>query len=266
MSDNAPIRKEIKQSEQQGRQVHAEIRSSSIKMVRELASKGERQALADLLTQTGVPTAIRRAAAKALSEIASLEQVPAFTNALLIEPDRGIRLSVIRGLGRLADDNALSVLVTALKDKEAVVRLEAAHALSRYNSQAAFDSLLTALQQNGNERNRFMRQYAAEALGQLGDRRAVPNLIEALRDESELVRPAVAIAFGNLGQAVAIPLLTRIALIAPSVKQLMQLWLTSLLNLKTPFSPKFGHHPLYNNERAKYIDMLKFALPKAVST
>ena len=200
--------KKTEQLERRMRQSRLEVRLDSIQQVRDLAARQERQQLADLLDPQTVPTATRRAAAKALSEIAQPAQVPLFINALQTDPDRGVRLSATRALGRLADDAAIPALIVAFGDKEATVRQEAATALSSYNSPSAFDALKAALLSSG-ERQRFVRQYAAEALGKLGDRRAVPFLIEALRDESELVRPAVATALGQLGQTVAIEPLQR---------------------------------------------------------
>lgn len=184
-------------------------RPNSILEVRELVKRGDKDALGALLNAADVPVATRRVTAKALGEIASIQQSPVFINALRADPDRAVRLNAALVLGRLADDNALAVLVKALEDKEAMVRVEAAHALSRYNSPAAFDILLTALRRNDSENSRFIRQYAAVALGKLGDRRAVPNLIAALKDESELVRPAVAEALGRLGETEAIEPLQR---------------------------------------------------------
>jgi HEAT repeat protein len=55
-----------------------------------------------------------------------------------------------------------------------------------------------------------MRQFAAEALGQLADRRAVAALLEALKDENGLVRAASAKALGKLGDRSAISALKRV--------------------------------------------------------
>ena len=52
-----------------------------------------------------------------------------------------------------------------------------------------------------------VRSRAAWQLGQLGDRAAVPALIEALQDESEDVRWSAAWALGELGDEAAIPAL-----------------------------------------------------------
>ena len=197
-------------SERRTRQGLHGTRPDSIKLVRDLEQQQDRQALVELLDPQTIATGTRRAAAKALEHIAKNEQVPVLINVLQTDPDRGVRLSAARTLGRLANDEALPVLVNSLQDKEAMVRVEAAHALSRYNSEAAFEALLNALSQSHDENNRFVREYAAEALGKLGDRRAVPNLIEALHDKSDLVRPSVATALGKLGEPAAIEPLQRI--------------------------------------------------------
>ncbi len=54
------------------------------------------------------------------------------------------------------------------------------------------------------------RAHAAEALGKLGDQRAVPALIGALNDEYHLVRTYAAAALGDLGDESAIEPLTSI--------------------------------------------------------
>ena len=48
------------------------------------------------------------------------------------------------------------------------------------------------------------RRAAAEALGQLGDKRAVEPLIAALQDDVENVRQAAAEALGQLGDERAV--------------------------------------------------------------
>jgi len=53
-----------------------------------------------------------------------------------------------------------------------------------------------------------VRSRAAWQLGQLGDKSAVPALIETLQDENEDVRWSAAWALGELGDKSAIPALT----------------------------------------------------------
>ena len=146
----------------------------------------------------------RRAAAKSLAVIAPVTAVPEIAARLSVEPDRGTRQSMVRGLGRLGDDHALPVLIRSLQDRDLQVCQEAALALSRFNSPAAYDALLAALTRKETREDWQVRRFAAQALGKLGDRRAVPALIASLRDESDLVPPAAAEALGELGDQQAV--------------------------------------------------------------
>lgn len=62
-------------------------------------------------------------------------------------------------------------------------------------------SLIAALQ----DENKSVRKEAASALGQIGDKAAVPHLITTLQNDSENVRAAAAWALGQIGDATAIP-------------------------------------------------------------
>ncbi len=161
------------------------------------------EGLLDLLDQT-VAVLYRRAAAKALAAIAPAAAVPLLATRLASEPDRAVRQALVKALGRLGDDRALEVLIETLKDRDMMVCHEAALALARFNSPAAFEGLLAALQRKDGPESWQSRRFAAQALGKLGDRRALPALIASLRDESDLVPPAAAEALGELGDRQAV--------------------------------------------------------------
>lgn len=156
------------------------------------------------LLDPAVAVLYRRNAAKALASIASWKVVPELADRLETDPDRGVRQSLVRALGRLGDDRALAALLKTLQDRDLQVCQEAALALSRFNSPAAYDALLEALNSKGGRDTWQIRRLAAYALGKLGDRRAVPALVASLRDESDLVVPAAAEALGELGDRQAI--------------------------------------------------------------
>jgi HEAT repeat protein len=160
----------------------------------------------------------RRTAAKALAAIAPPKAVPEIVARLAAETDRGVRQSLVRCLGRLGDDHALPVLIGTLQDRDLQVCQEAALALSRFNSPAAFEALLAALTRKENREEWQVRRFAAQALGKLGDRRAVPALIASLRDESDLVPPAAAEALGELGDRQAVTALKTVRHTTPHRK------------------------------------------------
>ena len=64
---------------------------------------------------------------------------------------------------------------------------------------AYYDRVVRPLMYNYIRDGKFFRRNAAIALGNLGDRTAVPALAEALRDPEEVVRAHVAWALGRLG-------------------------------------------------------------------
>jgi HEAT repeat protein len=87
-------------------------------------------------------------------------------------------------------------LVTALGEhKDEGVRSRAAEALGQLGESRAVDALLTALREEQDER---VRRDAVRALGQLGETRAVDALLTALREEQdEWVRGSAAEALGQ---------------------------------------------------------------------
>ncbi len=189
-------------------------RVNPISNVRQLEAAGDDEALLSLLNPA-TPVVVRRAAARSLFRIVRPEFTTDLATQLLADSDRGVRYTLAQTLGRLADDRALEALLLSLKDRELLVREATAIALSRYNSPAAYQALLAGLRHKTTPLDWMVRRSASEALGHLGDRRAVPALIEALRDTHDLVRPAAAQALGSLGDTCAVPALKRARHAAP---------------------------------------------------
>jgi HEAT repeat protein len=81
-----------------------------------------------------------------------------------------------------------------------VVRKDAAQALGQLGDVRAVEPLITAL----TDGDRTVREAAAQALGQLGDVRAVEPLITALTDSATTVRETAAQALGQLGDVRAV--------------------------------------------------------------
>ncbi len=179
-------------------------------VVQEFEARRDWAGLAALL-EAAQPLLTRRAAARSLASRAGKPVAPQLAEALRSEPDRVVRRDIARALGNLGDDCALPALLEALQDPDLMVREEAAAALSRYNSPAAFDALVEGLVFGQGQKGSawMVRRYAAQALGNLGDRRAVPALVAALRDPHALVPPAAALSLGQLGDRAALEPLKR---------------------------------------------------------
>jgi beta-lactamase regulating signal transducer with metallopeptidase domain len=98
----------------------------------------------------------------------------------------------------------LSLFLELLKSPSARVRERAASALGELGDRRAVPELIETLK----DENALVREHAASALRDLGDRRAVPALIEALKDEDAVVREHVVSALGVLGDKRAVQPLT----------------------------------------------------------
>jgi hypothetical protein len=95
----------------------------------------------------------------------------------------------------------LSLYLELLKSPSARVRERAAVALGELGDRRAVPALIETLK----DEDAVVREHAASALSDLGDRRAVPALIETLRDENAVVREHAATALGSLGDKQAVP-------------------------------------------------------------
>jgi len=82
-----------------------------------------------------------------------------------------------------------------LSDEDSSVRSSAADALGGVGDPKAVEPLITAL----SDEDSGVRRSAADALGSLGDARAVEPLITTLSDEASGVRGSAAYALGRLG-------------------------------------------------------------------
>lgn len=116
--------------------------------------------------------------------------------------DEQQRAFIIRLLGRTADVRQVEPLIDTLIQDTHVLQGAAAEALGWIGDERAVAPLLLFLSEG--EPSDTLRELAAEALGRIGDRRAVEPLIAALEDSNEWVRRAAAEALGVLGDRRAV--------------------------------------------------------------
>lgn len=126
------------------------------------------------------------------------------------DPDIGLSWEAGKALGALRSGQAVQPLITWLLDAETIdKRMAAAYALGMIGDRRATESLIRVLVHNSAEPK--LRGEAAEALGLLGDTHAVAQLIGCLRDKSVEVRFWSAFALGQIGDRRALPELKRLA-------------------------------------------------------
>lgn len=142
------------------------------------------QVLIDTLLK-GEDTAARIEAAKQLAHI----QEPVSLETLLAaleEPNRHVRWAAIESLGELGDPKAVPALLQYFERPEAYrwgKRL-VINALRAIKAPEAVSSL-TTLMEDGDP---YVRRLTLMALGKLEVKQAIPRIIEALKDEADIVR------------------------------------------------------------------------------
>jgi HEAT repeat protein len=119
-----------------------------------------------------------------------------------------MRAYAAKSLGEIGDKRAIEPLARLLKDEEERVRFMAAYGLGMLGDKRGFRLLIESISIEPEKRKhgRLHGQAwrAAEALGNIGDRRAVKPLLDALPNGSETLRQEIALSLGKLGDPLAI--------------------------------------------------------------
>ena len=132
----------------------------------------------------------RWVAARALGKIGGTTAVKSLRSALSDDKFSMVRLAAIEGLKDLNDPGAYDLLVKGLTDDALVVRSAAADALGALGDARAVDPLTAALDREDNfykGHSLWVRRHIVAALGQLQSRAAVKTLIHALDDHDPMV-------------------------------------------------------------------------------
>ncbi len=122
----------------------------------------------------------------------------------LKDSDAGVRRQAAHALGELGNARAVPALIDALKDADVEVRQKAMHALGELGDARAAAAIASALK----DTDPRVRSHAAGALAEIGDKGAVDALIAAVKDSNVEVRRRAVHALGEIGDERALPALT----------------------------------------------------------
>ncbi|NDJ53952.1 MAG: HEAT repeat domain-containing protein [Chloroflexi bacterium] len=147
---------------------------------------------------------VRWSAAEVLAELGVMHAEPELTNGLvqaLKDNHRAVRIAAAEGLGYIDVEHVIPPLMQTLQDHEAHVRWTAIRSLlahHAYGNRALPDlvPLLIDILQDDDE---AVRELAADALGDLGDERAVDALIAGMHDHDADVQVASMRALQRIG-------------------------------------------------------------------
>jgi len=108
-----------------------------------------------------------------------------------------VRVAAVESIGAVGTKKTAAHVIKRLADPNGEVRMTAAEALAALlkNGHCPRELILSL-----KDSNELVRVAAAETLGLIGDRRALPAARRALHDSSPLVRSYAAAAIGQLGE------------------------------------------------------------------
>ncbi len=167
-----------------------------------LCAVGKEQAMEILLNALRAPNE-RKAAFQAFVSTGALA-IEALT--FVLRKEEGVRKEAAEALAKIGP-SAVEPLIAALRDRDEDVRQWAAGALGKIGDARAVEPLSAALK----DTVAGVREWAAWALGKIGDARAVEPLIAALDVYDEGLVGLAAEVLGEIGDARALPRLKRVA-------------------------------------------------------
>lgn len=178
--------------------LHDPIINNRAMVATALGKIGDNSACIDLLNLLNDEIAlVRQSAAEALGKIGDPVAVPTLVKTLS-EWSNDVRQAAANALGMIGDPSAIPQLLDVLHDERMGARGAAARALAMIGK-PALAGLIAELR----NKDSYVRQYTATALGMVGDERAVEELVKMLNDQTEVpfVRHAAAEALVDIGAA-----------------------------------------------------------------
>ncbi|HJT27272.1 MAG TPA: HEAT repeat domain-containing protein [Pyrinomonadaceae bacterium] len=141
---------------------------------------------------------------KALEQLVSKDDAGVLEDLLQALQDKSpsVRSAAAEFLGDLNHKSAITPLIKTLSDRSSEVRMSAIRSLGTLLTGSKCPRQLIRMLEDPNV---LVRIEAAESLGAIGDRKALPALWRAINDRSPLVRSYVAGAIGAFGRASDIP-------------------------------------------------------------
>ncbi|MEQ8221265.1 MAG: HEAT repeat domain-containing protein [Candidatus Eremiobacterota bacterium] len=146
---------------------------------------------------------VREGAAKVLIRIGDNSAVEPLIEALK-DDDRYVRAYAITALGNIGDERAVEPISQSVDEYDSLSRINAVYALAHIGRPAQ-DTVVKNLKSN----SPVIRACAVKALGYMGNKDVVPDLISAMNDSDIQVRMNGAISLGSLGDSRALDVLIK---------------------------------------------------------
>jgi bilin biosynthesis protein len=152
---------------------------------------------------------VRRAAAKTLTLLADATAIPALLNALFHDEDTVVKGSSVGALARIGEASVPALLNILANDHPESTKGHAAWALAFIGAQAKEHLYREMTSDSPEVRTAVVGAIAKVVQEDPEEKAAFTYLIQALNDDTEMVRSEAAIALGNLAyQPALLPLMT----------------------------------------------------------
>ena len=209
----------------------------------------------DLIDELASDDRVTRADAMRQLRIGSEEEIVPYLAGCLMEHHIPVAATARRVLAALGDDSAVFVLMDLLTDEN--VGWSAAQAIGEFDDDRPLVRHVQALLQSKHCGIYDPRLNAARALGELGDRRAVPALVHALHDPERNVREEVIHALGSLGDDRAVGPLSRMLAHAWAERnRFHSVWALARMNTDTSWMGLIDNLHLLDHSRV-YTEALR---------
>ena len=187
-----------RQQEAKLEQLRLEVSQKSIKLLETRTDKTDPKTLMEAL-KSEYPD-VRIFAAKELAKIKEASVIDVLIDAALDKQEE-VRIEVVQRLGEIGDERAVKPLIDTLDDESLVVREKAARALGLLRKPEATEPLISTLHSNT---NLLITCAIIDALGQIGDTRAIDPLITFLSHQESKIRECAAASLGGIRNARAV--------------------------------------------------------------
>jgi HEAT repeat protein len=154
---------------------------------------------------------VRRSAAEALGSIKSTEALPALIRSLTRDKDNNVRGGAAEALGKIRRPESIPLLIQALAtEKVSSVRWRIAKSLGKPRDTDTCEVRDVLIEALAADKDKEVRESAAEALGLIGGVECLTALIKALSsDEDPDVRGSAAYSLGFIKSVEALPVLIK---------------------------------------------------------
>jgi HEAT repeat protein len=127
---------------------------------------------------------VRGAIARLLGQLKDASSVDPLTDALEFgstdSAGNGMNKEIAGALGKIGDQKAVPTLMRLMKARDPYVRIEAINALGMLKATKAVDALIDLAQDDSDQNANFLSKKCIQALGEIGDPKAVPMLVKMM--------------------------------------------------------------------------------------